>query len=246
MSFDKKKKFYAVEENVYVKPLKEFGVIESLNIQPKTEESEGVYEASVKVGDGVRVFKLWEIDKVRESKEKSHVHPDRTRKTRQKDTIFFAKTHQEAKIPTKRDEDAGWDVYACFDEESIVLQPGEIKLIPTGIASSFSSKYFFNIKHERGSTGVIGLTTLSGVIDSGFRNEWKVVMQNTSNKPIAITKEVTEKVISDDFILYPYSRAICQGTLELSLKVNTKTISYEELLKFTSERGTGMLGSSGK
>ena len=49
--------------------------------------------------------------------------------------IKFAKVKPSAKIPTKRQEDAGMDVYACFDEDYMIIMPHETKMIPTGIAS---------------------------------------------------------------------------------------------------------------
>ena len=50
--------------------------------------------------------------------------------------ILFAKTKPEAIVPTKRVEDAGYDLYACFEEEYMVIKPHETKLIPTGIATA--------------------------------------------------------------------------------------------------------------
>ena len=70
--------------------------------------------------------------------------------------LLFAKAREGAKIPTKRDEDAGRDLYACFDEDYMVIKPLETKLIPTGIATAFSDQYYAQIQ-ERGSTGSKGI-----------------------------------------------------------------------------------------
>ena len=72
--------------------------------------------------------------------------------------IKFAKVHPNAIIPSKRDEDMGFDIYACFDEDYIVINPHETKLIPTGIASSCSSDWGFLV-FERGSTGSKGINS---------------------------------------------------------------------------------------
>ena len=85
--------------------------------------------------------------------------------------VKFAKVHPNAIIPSKRDEDMGFDIYACFDEDYIVIEPHETKLIPTGIASACDSNYGFLV-FERGSTGSKGIARRCGVIDSGYRNEW--------------------------------------------------------------------------
>ena len=70
--------------------------------------------------------------------------------------LLFAKTRNGAKVPTKRIEDAGRDLYACFEEDYMIISPLETKLIPTGIATAFSPKYYAQIQ-ERGSTGSKGI-----------------------------------------------------------------------------------------
>ena len=76
--------------------------------------------------------------------------------------IKFAKVRPNAIIPSKRDEDMGFDIYACFDEDYIVINPHETKLIPTGIASACTSDYGFLV-FERGSTGSKGIARRCGV-----------------------------------------------------------------------------------
>ena len=52
--------------------------------------------------------------------------------------VQISKLRPEAKIPNKRDEDAGFDLYPCFDEDYIIILPHKTKLIPTGLATAFS------------------------------------------------------------------------------------------------------------
>ena len=33
--------------------------------------------------------------------------------------VYFAKMNEKAVIPSKKNEDAGYDIYACFDEDYI-------------------------------------------------------------------------------------------------------------------------------
>lgn len=110
--------------------------------------------------------------------------------------LFFAKVKDGAKIPTKRSEDMGYDIYACFDEEYIMIKPHETKLIPTGIASACSDEYGIILK-ERGSTGTKGIGQRCGVLDSGYRDEWFVPITNTTNEKIIIIKQETLKMIKD-------------------------------------------------
>lgn len=160
--------------------------------------------------------------------------------------ILFAKTKQNAVIPSKREEDGAFDIYACFDEEYAVIKPHETRMIPTGIASAFASDYVAILK-ERGSTGSKGIGQRCGVIDSGFRGEWFVPLTNHNDKPLIISKnpEVCS-VGSEVAIVYPYNKAICQCMMVEVPKLKIEEITYDELLKFESERGVGALGSSGK
>lgn len=57
------------------------------------------------------------------------------------DKIYFSKTKECAIIPSKQREDAGYDFYACFEEDFVEIKPHETKLIPTGIAWASSPDY---------------------------------------------------------------------------------------------------------
>lgn len=167
-------------------------------------------------------------------------------------TVKFAKVKEGATIPSKRDEDMGFDIYACFDEDYIVINPHETKLIPTGIASSCDPGYGFLLR-ERGSTGSKGIALRAGVIDSGYRNEWFVGLTNTTKEVLFISKlserETYEKYYGDigwRSFVYPYSKAIAQALIVPVPKVTVEEISYEELKNIESERGMGALGSSKK
>lgn len=167
-------------------------------------------------------------------------------------TVKFAKVHPDAKIPNKRDEDMGFDIYSCFDEDYIVINPHETKLIPTGIASSCDPEYGFLV-FERGSTGSKGIARRCGVIDSGYRNEWFIGLTNTTNKVMFISKlseretydKYYDEIMPESFV-YPYSKAIAQALVVPVPKVNIEEISYDELKAIESERGLGALGSSCK
>lgn len=188
--------------------------------------------------------------------------------------IKFAKVRPDAKIPSKRDEDMGFDIYACFDEDYIVIEPHETKLIPTGIASACDSDYGLVLR-ERGSTGSKGIALRAGVIDSGYRNELFVGLTNTGKKTVCITKLPREEIVlkytemmstlqkfsndfakkcyeemvwrdASEFVLYPYEKAIAQALVVPVPKTTVEEVTYEELQNIKSERGLGALGSSGK
>lgn len=173
--------------------------------------------------------------------------------------VKFAKVRPDAVIPSKRAEDMGFDAYSCFDEDYIVIQPHETKLIPTGIACACPQEYGFVAK-ERGSTGSKGIALRCGIIDSGFRNEMFIALTNTTSKMLFISKLSDVETIMDYYkcgkdgaivtmthaIVYPYSKAIAQLLVLPVPEVEVEEITYEELQAIPSERGVGMLGSSQK
>jgi dUTP pyrophosphatase len=162
------------------------------------------------------------------------------------DKVYFAKVKSNAITPSKIEENAGYDFYACYEGEEFIIKPFKPILIPTGIAWASSDKYDLNLKNERGSVGTKGLIALCGLIDSGFRNEIFFCVVNINDKPFVISKNVSEFTKGEDFDLYPASKAIAQGRIEIVPKVEIVEIEYEELLKMESSRGLGMLGDSGK
>ena len=169
--------------------------------------------------------------------------------------LYWAKVKENAIIPTKRDEDAGYDIYANFDENYRFIKSGETVMIPTGIASCIPVGYYMQIE-ERGSSGSKGMKYSAGVFDAGFRGEWNLMVTNTTDKVIAIIKHdflEEHKELFDDLvkrnlmIVYPYEKAIFQAILHsTNNQVIPQEISYDELKNIPSERGTGRLGSSNK
>ena len=173
-------------------------------------------------------------------------------------TILFAKVKEGAIIPSKRDCDAGYDVYACLDEDYVVIKPHEVELIPTGIATCFSTDYVAILK-ERGSTGTKNMTQHSGVIEGSFRGEWFCPIGNDNSYPIVLVKNAevtgTEKFknvigkLNNSYhktVVYPSDKAIAQIIMLPVPKFKIEEITYEQLLTFESERGLGALGSSNK
>lgn len=170
--------------------------------------------------------------------------------------IFFAKMREGATIPTKKDEDAGYDMYACFDEDFFVIEPYSTRPVTTGIAIAFSKKYYAQIE-ERSSMGKMGIKKSGGVFDSGYRGEYLICTYNTNSKPFVITKleeqNIPDKFVVDgkkykkkDVILYPYKKAICQVVLQEIPALKSKELTYEQLKAIKSERGAGNFGHSGK
>lgn len=152
-------------------------------------------------------------------------------------------TLDKTKLPTKRLEDSGYDIYMSPALTSLVIEPGMVVMVPTDLRIEIPAGYTFLVK-ERGSTGTVCLSVRAGVIDSGFRGEVKVVLNNTSKYPIFIGTEKGYENISlrGTSTHYPIEKAIAQGVIIKN--ENWPVEKVEELSD--SERGEGMLGDSGK
>lgn len=80
-------------------------------------------------------------------------------------TLYFAKVRNTAKIPTKDEENAGYDIYADFTEDELMIRPHATACVPTGVASTMDSGWYLQVE-ERGSTGSIGIKKSAGVVDA--------------------------------------------------------------------------------
>jgi len=167
--------------------------------------------------------------------------------------IKFAKVRKTAVIPTKEKYNAGFDIYPCFDEPYIIIEPQTTVLVPTGIASVIPENFYMQIQ-ERGSSGSKGIKYSAGVIDSSYRGEWFLATTNTNAKPVLIIKKeylqfegISKELLEAAYIIYPYEKALFQAVVHnVHNEINTCEISFEELKNISSERNDGKLGSSGK
>ena len=75
---------------------------------------------------------------------------------------------------------AGFDLLAAIDE-TLVLQPGESKLIPTGLAIYIkdpSVVAFILPRSKRGAKQGLVVGNLTGVIDSDYQGQWFISAWN--------------------------------------------------------------------
>jgi dUTP pyrophosphatase len=75
--------------------------------------------------------------------------------------------------------DAGADLRTTTD---FTLEPGERKMINTGIAIGLSEGYAAFIKPRSGLAAKHGIDVLGGVIDAGYRGEIRVLLLNTDTR----------------------------------------------------------------
>lgn len=142
--------------------------------------------------------------------------------------VPIKKLSPEAVLPTYGSEyAAGADLYACI-QETTTFEPGETKLIPTGLAMEIPAGYAGLIYARSGLASKKGLAPANkvGVIDADYRGEVMVALHNHSTVPAAI--EPKERIAQ--LVITPYLTAHFEEMEQLSETV----------------RGEGGFGSTGR
>ncbi len=100
--------------------------------------------------------------------------------------IKIKKIDKDAILPMYADKmDAGMDF---FSNVEAVLNPGERKLIPTGVSMEIPEGYVGLIWDKSGIATKYGIKTMAGVIDSGYRGEILILLHNLSSEEFRIQK----------------------------------------------------------
>jgi dUTP pyrophosphatase len=132
---------------------------------------------------------------------------------------------EKAKLPDRAHPgDAGLDLYSI---EKVIIPPGEIRLIKTGISIELPENTEAQIRPRSGLALKHGITVLNspGTIDEGYRGEIGVILINHGKKEFIVEENMK----------------IAQMVIKPVLPVKVKLV--DELTD--SERGTGGYGSSG-
>ena len=81
------------------------------------------------------------------------------------------------------------DVCAAVDEP-LVLEPGDIKLVPTGLQVAVPPGYEIQVRPRSGLALEHGLTVVNapGTIDADYRGEVGVIVGNIGRQPFTITR----------------------------------------------------------
>jgi dUTP pyrophosphatase len=93
-------------------------------------------------------------------------------------------------LPQKMSTGAsGFDLFASVDEE-VILDPGEWKLIPTGISIAMPDYLEAQIRPRSGLAFKHGISMLNtpGTIDADYRGEIKVILVNFGNHPFPVNR----------------------------------------------------------
>ena len=142
--------------------------------------------------------------------------------------IMYKKIKPKAIEPKYGTEDAVCaDLYACLNDD-VTIEPGETKLIPTGIAIDTPNGLGAFIFARSGLATKQGLAPANkvGVVDPDYRGEVMVALHNHSD--VARTVAHGDRIAQLGFLPY----------------VVGKFIEMDELSD--TNRGTGGFGSTGK
>lgn len=84
---------------------------------------------------------------------------------------------------------AGMDVCAAV-EEPVPLEPGEIKLVPTGLYVAVPTGYEVQVRPRSGLALKHGITLVNapGTIDADYRGEVGIIVGNVGREPFTITR----------------------------------------------------------
>lgn len=121
---------------------------------------------------------------------------------------------------------AGMDLYAA-NPEPIVIAPGEIKLVPTGLFLEIPPGYEGQIRARSGLALRHGLMlpNAPGTIDADYRGELQVVLANCGREP------------------YTIERGVRFAQLVINEVAHVEVVEVAELAE--TDRGTGGFGHTG-
>lgn len=124
--------------------------------------------------------------------------------------------------------DSGFDLVAA---EDTIIWPGETKVVPTGLAFEIPPGYELQVRPRSGISRNTKLRVILGTVDSGFRGEVGVIVDNN------------EKALGVNLKAHVIERGtrIAQGVI--APVITAHFVEADELSD--SERGKGGFGSTG-
>lgn len=143
--------------------------------------------------------------------------------------IQFKKLNLCAKLPEYGSEfAAGMDLYSS-NEEPMIIEPKQRKMIPIGLSMSYNlPNYYMRIAPRSGLTVKNSIDVGAGVIDFDYRGEIKVVLINNGIEDFIVNKNMK----------------IAQMIPTMSISTNSVNI-LEVNEQTETERGAGGFGSTG-
>lgn len=144
--------------------------------------------------------------------------------------VVVTKVDEHSGLPEyKHQTDAGMDGKSRID---IVINPGEIKIIPLGIQVAIPTGYEIQVRPRSGLAAKHGITVLNspGTLDSEYRNECAAILINHGKVPFEIKT----------------GDRVCQLVLSEIYHVVWDVVEQDGFkIYMDTERGLGGFGSTG-
>ena len=141
--------------------------------------------------------------------------------------VLIKRLDPELPIPAySKDGDAGADIVSAID---FTLEPGERKLVPTGMAIAMPNGYVCLVHPRSGLAFKHGVSIVNtpGTVDAGYRGELQVILINTDPKE-AVSFKRGDRIAQ--LVFQKVERALFEEVSELP----------------ESMRGDGGFGSTGR
>ncbi len=138
--------------------------------------------------------------------------------------MHIKKLHPDAIIPAYgHADDAGFDLCAI---ETVTIAPGERATVGAGFAIAIPEGYVGLVWDKSSVSHKLGLKTMGGVFDAGYRGEINTCLYNTGDEPVAIEK----------------GQKMAQMLIQ-----KVEHVTFEEVAELDeTPRGDGRFGSTGK
>ena len=108
------------------------------------------------------------------------------RETMRDDVLGIMLTSTEAKPPLQQTPgSAGFDMHAA---EGCVIAPGQRSMISTGVSIHLPRGHYGQLLGRSGLACRHGVVVLGGVIDPDYRGEVKVMLLNTGDAALTVTR----------------------------------------------------------
>jgi dUTP pyrophosphatase len=141
--------------------------------------------------------------------------------------IRIQRVHPDAILPEYAHgpaEDAGMDLRAV---ESVTLEPGIPRLVPTGLTIELPSGYEAQVRPRSGLAlkHAITIPNAPGTVDPGYRGELRVIMLNLGREPYTVHAgdRIAQMIVA-----------------------RYEAVEWVEGVLADSQRGAGGFGSSGR
>lgn len=148
---------------------------------------------------------------------------------------YFALPHCQYKPVRANPSDAGLDLrYNPPDKFHTYLEPGESKILPTGLKFGVPHGYMLQIMNRSGNAAKKQLLVGACVVDSGYDGEVFVNLHNIGNE--------TQQIYAGDKI----AQAVLVPVGAIRFVETSKDNLYDWYPITISDRGDGALGSTDK